>query len=150
MYGLGTAENKKIMHCVGGMNEENSLIALRIILANMEPLLKQIFLISPDIRYVAIYVNDKLISSERPTLKNPSSSDSDKYEELIVNPTLLKLVTQRGNIDCGGVEFVIIRYGSFYEFVMSLKDGHVSVGIEPDADVIAVAYSVQNLMKESR
>lgn len=114
----------------------------------MEALLKKVFLISPDIRYVAIYVNDKLISSERPDLKNPSSSDSDKYEELIVNPTLLKLVTQRGNIDCGGVEFVIIRYGSFYEFVMSLEDGHVSVGIESSADVIAVAYTVQNLIKE--
>jgi hypothetical protein len=114
----------------------------------MEALLKKIFLVSPDIRYVAIYVNDKLISSERPDLKDPSSSDSDKYEELIVNPTLLKLVTQRGNIDCDGVEFVIIRYGSFYEFVMSLEDGHVSVGIESSADVIAVAYTIRRLMKE--
>jgi hypothetical protein len=121
---------------------------LAIITVIMETLLKKIFLISPDIRYAAIYMNDKLISSERSNLKNPSSSDSDKYEELIVNPTLLKLVTQRGNIDCGGVEFVIIRYGSFYEFVMSVKDGHVSVGIESGADVIAVAYSIQNLMKE--
>src|SRR5512143_3267937 len=99
----------------------------------MESLAKKIFLISADIRYVAIYVNDQLISSQRPGLENASSSESDKYEELIVNPTLLKLVTQRGNIDCGGVEFVIIRYGSFYEFVMPFKDGHVSVGIELNA-----------------
>jgi hypothetical protein len=58
----------------------------------MEPLIEKIFSVSPGIRYVAIYANGKLISSERHGLKDPSSSDSDKYEELIVNPTLLKLV----------------------------------------------------------
>ena len=66
----------------------------------MEALQNQIFSLSNDIRYVAIYANDKLISGEKPNIKNTSSSESDKYEELIVNPTLLKLVIQRGNIDC--------------------------------------------------
>jgi hypothetical protein len=64
----------------------------------MESLSKEILQISPDIRYVAIYVQDKLLSTQRPDLKDASNSESDKYEELIVNPTLLKLVTQRGNI----------------------------------------------------
>ena len=114
----------------------------------MESLLEKIFLISADVRYVAIYVRGKLISSERPDLRNASSSESDKYEELIVNPTLLKLVTQRGNIDCGGAQFVIIRYGSFYEFVMPFLDGHVSVGIQLTGDPVAVGSSVQALAKE--
>jgi hypothetical protein len=114
----------------------------------MEELLRKIFLVSPEIRYAAIYVSGKLISSERPGLKNASSSDSDKYEELIVNPTLLKLVTQRGNIDCGGVEFVIIRYGSFYEFVMTLMDGHVSVGIEPGGDPVTIGNAIRELVNE--
>jgi hypothetical protein len=114
----------------------------------MESLLKKIFLISPDIRYVAIYVRGKLISSARSNLQNASSNESDKYEELIVNPTLLKLITQRGNIDCGGAEFVIIRYGSFYEFVMPFKDGHVSVGIQLKADPMAIGSSIQNLAKK--
>ena len=87
----------------------------------MEALKNQIFSISDYVRYVAIYANDKLISGEKSSIKNTSSSESDKYEELIVNPTLLKLVIQRGNIDCGGVEYVIIRYGSFFEFVMPDK-----------------------------
>jgi len=102
----------------------------------MELLKDKIFSISKDIRYVAIYKDDKLISSERPGIKNTSSSESDKYEELIVNPTLLKLVTQRGNIDCGGAQYVIIRYGSFYEFVMPLNNGHLSVGIELNGNEI--------------
>ena len=79
----------------------------------MNPLRTAIFEISPDVRYVATYLGGKLEYSQRPDLVGASSSESDKYEELIVNPTLLKLVTQRGNIDCGGARFVLIRYGNF-------------------------------------
>jgi len=112
----------------------------------MESLKEKIFAISKDIRYVAIYSDEKLISSERPGIENTSSSESDKYEELIVNPTLLKLVTQRGNIDCGGARFVIIRYGSFYEFVMPLKNGHLSVGIESGSNLMSIIEAIQNLV----
>jgi hypothetical protein len=112
----------------------------------MESLKEKIFTISKDIRYVAIYADDKLISSERPGIENTSSSESDKYEELIVNPTLLKLVTQRGNIDCGGARYVIIRYGSFFEFVMPLKKGHLSVGIESNSNLLGIVDAIQNLV----
>ena len=114
----------------------------------MESLIGKIFLISQDIRYVAIYVNGKLISSERPDLKYSSSSESDRYEELIVNPTLLKLVIQRGNIDCGGAKYVIIRYGSFYEFVMPFNEGHISVGVELNADLLNIISSIQDLVRQ--
>lgn len=115
----------------------------------MEALKNQIFSISDYVRYVAIYANDKLISGEKSSIKNTSSSESDKYEELIVNPTLLKLVIQRGNIDCGGVEYVIIRYGSFFEFVMPIKNGHVSVGIEPHSDIMEITGKIQHIVKAS-
>ena len=115
----------------------------------MEALKNQIFSLSGDIRYVAIYADDKLISGEKPSIKNTSSSESDKYEELIVNPTLLKLVIQRGNIDCGGVEYVIIKYGSFFEFVMPIKNGHVSVGVEQLPNIMEVTNKIQNLVKAS-
>jgi hypothetical protein len=112
----------------------------------MEALKEKIFAISKDIRYVAIYTDDKLISSERPGIDNTSTSESDKYEELIVNPTLLKLVTQRGNIDCGGAMYVIIRYGSFFEFVMPMKNGHLSVGIELDSNLMSIVAAIQKLV----
>ena len=115
----------------------------------MEDLKNQIFSLSGDIRYVAIYANDKLISGEKPSIKNTSSSESDKYEELIVNPTLLKLVIQRGNIDCGGVEYVIIKYGAFFEFVMPIKNGHVSVGIEQNSNIMKITNKIQNSVKGS-
>ena len=112
----------------------------------MKTLIKKILSASPGIRYAAIYADGKLTSSVHPGLGNPSSSESDKYEELIVNPTLLKLVMQRGNIDCGGAEYVIVRYGSFYEFVRPFRDGHLSVGIEPDADLPMSISAIQDLI----
>jgi hypothetical protein len=65
-----------------------------------------------------------------------------------VNPTLLKLVTQRGNIDCGGAHYVIIRYGSFFEFVMPLNEGHVSVGMELSVDLANTVAMLQNTVNE--
>ena len=100
----------------------------------MDDLIDRIFDIASDIRYVAVYREGRLRSSQRPGLAQASASESDKYEELIVNPTLLTLTRQRGEIDCGGLEFVLIRYGNFYELVMPVSDGHLSVGIEPTAD----------------
>jgi hypothetical protein len=100
----------------------------------MQDMIERIFALTPDIRYVAVYRYGQLRSSQRPGLVQASASESDKYEELLVNPTLLTLTRQRGEIDCGGLEFVLIRYGSFYELVLPLPGGHLSVGIESHAD----------------
>ncbi len=99
----------------------------------MNPIARSLFEASSEIRYVATYLDGALELNQRPGIGNASSSESDKYEELIVNPTLLKLVAQRGNIDCGGMEYVIVRYGNFFEFIQPVAGGHVSVGIEKNA-----------------
>lgn len=112
----------------------------------MNDLKNQIFELSEKIRYVAIYKNGELISSSKQDLQNTSSSESDKYEELIVNPTLLTLATQRGNIDCGGCEYIVIRYGHFFEYMSRIKGGHVSVGIEPDAEVTDLAIRLKKTL----
>lgn len=109
----------------------------------MNSIAHALFQSSPDIRYVATYLDGTLELNERGGLANASSSESDKYEELIVNPTLLKLLTQRGDIDCGGMEYVVIRYGNFFEFVQPVKDGHVSVGIEPGARLQEVIEEIR-------
>jgi len=108
----------------------------------MQQLVERIHALSPSIRYVAVYQRGALMSSVTPALANASSAESDKYEELIVNPTLLTLLSQRGDIDCGGLQFVLIRYGSFFEYVVRIDEGHLSVGIAPDADVMAVVAAI--------
>jgi len=104
-----------------------------------------IFGTSLAVRYVAVYRNGTLESHQRPGIATPSAGESDKYEELIVNPTLITLLRQRGDIDCGGLDWVLVRYGHFVEFVLPLKDGHLSVGIEADTDVVAVARAIRAL-----
>jgi len=100
----------------------------------MQRLIETILSLSENIRYVAIYNHGELVTSSRSGTAGASSSESDKYEELIVNPTILTLVKQRGNIDCGGAEFVLIRYGNFYQIVMPIAKGHISICVEPHAD----------------
>jgi len=63
---------------------------------------------------VAVYVDDKLESATEGGTEGASSSKTDKYEELLVNPVIITIARQRGNIDCGGLERVLIRYGSFF------------------------------------
>ena len=109
-------------------------------------LIAALFGFSPAIRYVAEYRAGRLTSAERAGLASASSSESDKYEELIVNPTLLKLETQRGNIDCGGAAYVLIRYGRFFEFVLPLEDGHLSVGFELYAPPAELAEGIRALI----
>ena len=101
---------------------------------------------SEAIRYVAVYLDGKLESAARTAAKGASSSESDRYEELLVNPGILTLAWQRGNIDCGGTEYVLIRYGNFFQFVLPLPKGHVSVCIEPDADPILLGAQIREVV----
>jgi hypothetical protein len=116
----------------------------------MTPLVKTIFEVAPEIRYVATYLNGVLSTAQRSGIDGASSSESDKYEELIVNPTLLKLVIQRGNIDCGGASWVLIRYGNFYEIVIPVAAGHLSVGLELTADPLPVVERVVRTYSKQR
>ncbi len=114
----------------------------------MQQVIDRVFGISSGIRYVAIYHHGRLTSATRPGLQNASAAESDKYEELLVNPTLLTLARQRGNIDCGGLEFIVLRYGSFFELVWPLAAGHVSVGVEPTADPLAIVPGIREVAGE--
>jgi hypothetical protein len=110
-------------------------------------MIEQVFEISECIRYVAIYKNGRLESRSKTNTDGASSSESDRYEELLVNPTLLTLASQRGNIDCGGLDYIIVRYGNFFQFILPRSWGHVSVCIEADADPIKIGARVEALVR---
>jgi hypothetical protein len=105
----------------------------------------EIFGLSSAVRYVSVYCSGKLESRQRDNLSTASQSESDKYEELLVNPTILTLVNQRGNIDCGGARFVLIRYGNFYQLLVALSNGHVSVCFELTSNPIDYAEAIMAL-----
>jgi len=105
----------------------------------------EIFAISHDVRYVAIYRDGKLETKSKEGTQGASSSESDRYEELLVNPILLKAAAQRGDIDCGGLDYLLVRYGNFFQFVLPVSWGHVSVCIEKHADPIPIGQKIKTL-----
>jgi hypothetical protein len=111
-------------------------------------MIDKIFAISDDVRYVAIYKDGQLETKSKSDTQGASSSESDRYEELLVNPILLKAASQRGNIDCGGLDYLLVRYGNFFQFVLPTPWGHVSVCIEKNSDPIAIGLKVMSLLEK--
>jgi hypothetical protein len=102
-----------------------------------------LFALSPSIRYVAVGRGQDVHLRERSGLADASSSESDRYEELLVNPTLLTLARQRGEIDCGGLDYLVVAYGSFFQLVLPVEGGHVSVAIERCQSPIDLADAIR-------
>jgi hypothetical protein len=97
--------------------------------------------LDPLIRYVAVNQGGRITEmTQRIPSHNPPATDH--LEELIVNPVVLDLVRRRGNLDLAGAPWVLIRYGLQYQLLLPYKDGHVSVGLELEADVIRLAARV--------
>lgn len=102
--------------------------------SDVEVAVEKIFRLSDGVRYVAVYRAGVLASKQRWAVEAASSEQSDRYEELFVNPGILTLARQRGNVDCGGLRFVVIGYGHFFQFIMELSGGHLSVCFELSED----------------
>lgn len=114
-----------------------------------ERLIENCFDASADVRHVAVYAGSELVLRARDELSGASSAESDKYEELLVNPALLNLASQRGNVDCGGLRFLVIRYGHFYQCLFPTRRGHVSVALEPAADLTTLPGRLERLIGET-
>jgi hypothetical protein len=109
-------------------------------------LIDQIFRLSEAIRYVALYRSGALTTRQRADVVHASASESDRYEELFINPTLLTLARQRGNLDCGGINFVLVGYGNFLQLVIDLPDGHASICFELGANPLSYVAGIQELV----
>src|SRR5262245_5459748 len=109
-----------------------------------DELISAVFAVSDDVRYVAIADGQDVVLQQRAGLDDSSSGESDRFEEILVNPTLLLLTRQRGEIDCGGLEYVVVRYGNFAQVVVpNPNGGHVSVAVTPTGDPTNIAEAVQ-------
>jgi len=104
------------------------------------------------IRYAALAHGAEITIRLRPDLRQgdgvTSSGETDRYEELLVNPAILLLTTRRGEIDCGGLDHIIVGYGNFHQLIMPIEDGHLSVAIERNADPRAFIAPVRRLIAE--
>jgi hypothetical protein len=108
----------------------------------------RLFRLDPKIRYVAVNQAGRIVEMEQsPSHPTYNPHETDRMEELIVNPTLLELVARRGNIDMNGIRYVIIRYGTQYQLLMPYREGHVSVGVELRDDPVEIASAVSAALK---
>ena len=109
-----------------------------------------IFGLGPHIRYVAVGEGQDVSTSQRSDVAAPSDAGSDFFEELLVNPVLITLARQRGELDCGGLRHIVVAYGNFNQLVVPIPGGqrHVSVCVELGADVAQVATAVSGLVAE--
>ncbi len=114
---------------------------------NDDGVIDRVFGLSTDVRYVAFGQGQAITMRERPGISEASAAESDRYEELLVNPTLLLLARQRGEIDAGGLEYLVIRYGRFFQLVMPAGDGHISVALEPGSNPIELASKIATLVR---
>jgi hypothetical protein len=92
------------------------------------------------IRYVAINQRgaiEEMLQSEQHPSFNPA--ETDRMEELIVNPVALELFARRGNLDLGGCRFLIVRYGVQFQVILRWAEGHVSIGVEANGDPVRIA-----------
>ncbi len=113
-----------------------------------ERLSAQLFKLEPKIRYVAVNQNCKIVEMEQsPQHPTYNPLETDRIEELVVNPTVLEITKRRGNIDMDGIRYVVIRYGTQYQLLMPYKDGHVSIGVELTDDPIEIAGTVAKQLK---
>ncbi len=106
-------------------------------------LAEQLFRIEPRMRYVAINQAGLVVEMmQSPTCPTLNSAETDRLEELIVNPIVLEITRRRGEIDIGGTRFVVIRYGSLYQVIMPYRAGHVSLSVELHDDPLQIAEKV--------
>ena len=105
---------------------------------NKNQMIEDLFTSFSEIRYAAIYSWQDLFLRAKQQTADSSSEESDKYEELLVNPTLLTLAKQRGNIDCGGLRFLLIAYGNFYQLITEIDGGHLSICLDRQSDLTEI------------
>ena len=116
--------------------------------ALMKTIAAQLFPLNPGIRYVAVNQRGRVMEmTQNPLLPSHNPHDTDRMEQLLVNPAVLELVRRRGELDLDGIRFVVIRYGPQYQLLFPFRQGHLSVGVELDADVTAVAGKVARRLR---
>jgi hypothetical protein len=108
-----------------------------------EKVSRQLFGLDQNIRYVAVNQKGRIIEMEQ-NQKWPSynPAETDRIEELIVNPVILDLAKRRGDLDLNGIRYVVIRYGLQYQLIFPYEEGHISIGVELKANITDVAQKV--------
>ena len=110
-----------------------------------ESLLDAILELSPIVRYAALHLGggEPLLRERTGTPRE--AAEGERWDELIVNPVLLELASRRGDVDCGGLEYLVVRYRQFFNLVVPVDGGHLSVLLDPDADPFPLVAAIRRV-----
>lgn len=97
--------------------------------------------------YVALGSDQEVLMRHTPGLETDTTSTSNFFEELLVNPTLLRLAGQRARLDCGDLSYVAVGYGDFTQLILPMENGHVSLGVARTAPVREMAQQVADVLE---
>src|SRR6267378_6490397 len=113
-----------------------------------EKLSTRLFRTEPKIRYVAVNQKGKIVEMEQsPSHPSYNPNETDRMEELIVNPIVLELAARRGNLDMDGIRYVVIRYGTQYQLLIPYGEGHLSIGVELQDNPVEIASKITAALK---
>ena len=108
----------------------------------------RLFRLDAGIRYVAVNQRGRIVEmTQNPRRPSHNPHDTDRMEELLVNPAVLELTRRRGELDLDGIRYVVIRYGPQYQLLFPYRQGHLSVGLELTVDPVAVAGLISQKLK---
>ena len=111
------------------------------------PIADQLVRIDSRIRYVAVNQLGLIVEmAQSPAYPAYNSPETDRLEELIVNPTVLDMTRRRGEIDIGATRFVVIRYGVLYQILIPFASGHISISIDTTEDPLEIAEKVTSYL----
>jgi hypothetical protein len=115
--------------------------------AHEEKLSERLFCLDPRIRYVALNQKSEIKEMQQsPRHPSYNPAESDRIEELIVNPIVLEITARRGNLDMDGIRYVVIRYGTQYQVLLPYRDGHLSIGVNLEDDPSDIARKVADAL----
>jgi hypothetical protein len=108
-----------------------------------EALIDALLELSPQVRYAAVYPGSgEPVMRERSGVAVSSEAELDRLEEMLVNPTLVDLARRRGDIDRGGLDYLLNRYGNCFQLVFPLVRGHLSVSLDAEGEPLALVPAV--------
>jgi hypothetical protein len=112
-----------------------------------EDLAAEIFALGPFVRCVAMGRGQDVHTLERAGVSDASGLSLHRFEELFVNPALMTVSRQRGELDCGGHRYLVVAYGRFSQLIVPIETGYISISLEAIADVEHVAVAVISLLE---
>lgn len=115
--------------------------------ATAERLINDVFALG-GIGYVALVAGQQVPMRKAPGVLSRTTAETNFYEELLVNPTLLKLAAQRAELDCGGLNYIAVGYGDFVQLIMPTRDGHISVAISRRVAAGEVAAELRAVLEQ--